>query len=172
MRPLIESEIRASFVNASESDLARLVVPDLRAIEWADRDFLGWIDPSSPQRGCMVMDYADDVVGLVLRVPGPSSGRVRGSMCNLCHTIHGRGGVRLMTAPRAGKAGLAHNMVGTYMCADLDCSLYVRGLKTLEHAQIPEIPSNVPFRVRRLNRRLNDFVARVLAPQPEHALEG
>lgn len=167
MRTLSESEIRASFVNAREAELERLALPSLREIDWHELDYLGWVDPATPQRGCMVLDYADDVVGIMLRVPAQSGQRPRGTMCNLCHSIHGRGGVRLMTAPRAGQAGLEHNMVGTYICADLACSLYVRGLKSLDHGQLPEIPTNVSFRVRRLNRRLNDFVARVLAPQPQ-----
>ena len=34
-----------------------------------------------------------------------------------------------MVAPRAGKAGQQGNTVGTYICSDLACSLYVRGKK-------------------------------------------
>ena len=34
-----------------------------------------------------------------------------------------------MVARRAGRAGLNHNTVGTYICADLACSLYLRGLR-------------------------------------------
>jgi hypothetical protein len=37
------------------------------------------------------------------------------------------GGVSLLVAPRAGKAGQQGNSVGAYMCSDLACSLYVRG---------------------------------------------
>lgn len=39
------------------------------------------------------------------------------------------GGISLMVAPKAGKAGQQGNTVGTYMCSDLACSLYVRGKK-------------------------------------------
>jgi hypothetical protein len=34
-----------------------------------------------------------------------------------------------MTARKAGRSGQQGNSVGAYICADLDCSLYVRGKK-------------------------------------------
>jgi hypothetical protein len=34
-----------------------------------------------------------------------------------------------MVAPRTGKAGQQGNSVGAYMCGDLACSLYTRGMK-------------------------------------------
>ena len=34
-----------------------------------------------------------------------------------------------MVAPRVGKAGQQGNSVGTYLCTDLACSLYLRGKK-------------------------------------------
>ena len=49
-------------------------------------------------------------------------------MCSMCLTTHS-GGVSLMVAPKAGKAGQQGNSVGTYICTDLACSLYVRGKK-------------------------------------------
>src|SRR5690606_25182361 len=54
------------------------------------------------------------------------------SMCSLCLTTHPRGGVSLMTARKAGAAGREGNSVGAYMCTDLACSLYLRGLKVPE----------------------------------------
>ncbi|GIH94147.1 hypothetical protein Psi01_47770 [Planobispora siamensis] len=51
------------------------------------------------------------------------------SMCSLCLTVRTGGGVALMTAPRTGEAGRQGNSVGEYLCADLACSLYVRGRK-------------------------------------------
>ena len=49
-------------------------------------------------------------------------------MCSLCLTTHS-GGVSLMVAPKAGRAGQQGNSVGAYICDDLACSLYVRGKK-------------------------------------------
>jgi hypothetical protein len=39
------------------------------------------------------------------------------------------GGVTLMTARRAGPDGRQGNSVGQYLCTDLACSLYARGLR-------------------------------------------
>jgi hypothetical protein len=39
------------------------------------------------------------------------------------------GGVTLMTARRAGPPGRQGNSVGQYLCTDLACSLYARGLR-------------------------------------------
>jgi hypothetical protein len=67
----------------------------------------------------------------------------------------------LFAARRAGSAGRAGNTVGTYICADLACSLYVRGLRD------PEVPQGetvgTEIRVDRLGQRLDSFVGRVLA---------
>lgn len=167
MRELAAAEIRGSIVNATDAELERLGLPDLASIPWEALDFLGWVDPAIPSRGYLVMDYADAVVGIALRIPvGGGSQRPRRCMCNLCHTVHGRDGVKLVTAPVAGEAGRHHNMVGTYVCADLRCSLYVRGLLPTERfAQLPE-SVRTQQRIARLRERLNAFVARVLAPRP------
>jgi hypothetical protein len=53
-------------------------------------------------------------------------------MCSLCLTTHSGGGVSLMTARKAGKSGQLGNSVGSYLCADLACSLYLRGKKDVE----------------------------------------
>lgn len=43
----------------------------------------------------------------------------------------GDDGVSLMTARKAGAAGREGDSVGIYVCADLACSLYVRGKRDL-----------------------------------------
>lgn len=170
MRALSEVEIRASFVNAPLAELTRMTLPDLDSVPWEDLDFLGWIDRSGPHRGWLVCDYDDGLVGLLLRMPTDARAPRR-TMCNICRSVHGRGGVRLASAPRIGAAGLRHNMVGTYICADLACSLYARGLKPLQgFAQLPE-SLRTERRIEGVRNRLNAFVARVLAPQPEFVLD-
>ena len=47
-------------------------------------------------------------------------------MCALCRSTHSGGGVALFVARRAGAAGRNDNTVGTYICADLACSMYAR----------------------------------------------
>ncbi|MDR7274007.1 FBP domain-containing protein [Catenuloplanes atrovinosus] len=127
MRPLTESEIRAAFVNCSKGEAARLSVPrDLATRPWDDLDFLGWRDPKAPERAYLVVP-GDPPIALALRYPVPSPARTaRRGLCSLCLTTHD-GGVPLMVAPKAGKAGRQGDSVGTYICGDLACSLYVRG---------------------------------------------
>ena len=128
MRPLTESEIRAAFVNCSKGDATRLSVPrDLATRPWDDLDFLGWHDPRAPERACLAVPSGDRLVAVVLRLPSSSPARTaRHGICSLCLTTHD-GGVPLMVAPKAGRAGRQGDSVGTYICADLACSLYVRG---------------------------------------------
>lgn len=129
MRPVIEREIRASFVNCTQGETKRLAVPrDLAARPWADLDFLGWRDPAAPDRAYLVTETGAGLVGIALR-RAAASGRARRSMCTLCLTTHPGDGVSLMTARRAGRAGQQGNSVGALICTDLDCSLYLRGKK-------------------------------------------
>jgi hypothetical protein len=130
MRPVTEREIRASFVNCTKGEAKRLAVPrDLATRPWDDLDFLGWCDPASPQRAYLVAEAGDGLVGVALRLASSHTGRVRRSMCSLCLTTHTGGGVSLMTARKAGRNGQQGNSVGSYLCADLACSLYLRGKK-------------------------------------------
>ncbi|MFC0003568.1 FBP domain-containing protein [Micromonospora siamensis] len=127
MEPLTEPEIRAAFVNCTKGEAKRLAVPrDLAQRPWADLDFLGWRDQQAPDRAYLVVRVADVPRGVALRSPRPVPGQVRRGMCSMCLTTHS-GGVPLMVARKAGSAGQQGNSVGTYICADLACSLYVRG---------------------------------------------
>ncbi|MER8030004.1 FBP domain-containing protein [Streptomyces bauhiniae] len=133
MRPLTEQNIRASFVNCSKGDAKRLAVPrDLGERPWDDLDFLGWRDPGAPDRSYLVLERGTGLVGIALRHPTVRRGFQHRSMCSVCLTTHRGGGVSLMTARKAGAAGREGNSAGVYMCADLACSLYVRGKKVPE----------------------------------------
>jgi hypothetical protein len=68
--------------------------------------------------------------------------------------------VVLMVAPRSGKAGQNGDSVGTYMCADLQCSLYVRGKKVSDQGRMPESLS-LEQQVDRLTGNLATFLRRV-----------
>jgi hypothetical protein len=160
MSPLTEPEVRASFVNCSKGEARRLHVPrDLSDRRWEDLDFLGWRDPQSPARAYLVAERDGGLVGVVLRAPEARGGQVRRSMCSLCLTLHS-GGVSLMVAPRAGKAGQQGHSVGTYVCADLACSLYVRGKRDTGTPRMHETLT-LDERVARLRGNLAGFVARV-----------
>ncbi|GLW01104.1 FBP domain-containing protein [Streptomyces lavendulae] len=129
MEPLSEIQIRSSFVNCTKGEAARLRLPlDFAELPWQDLDFLGWVDPGAPLRAHLVLPREGGPVGISLRVP--SVGRtsaVKSSLCQICLTGHASSGVTLLAAPLAGARGREGNTVGTYICADLACSLYVRG---------------------------------------------
>lgn len=157
MGPLSASEIRASMVNLSRTKAAAMTVPAVAEVDWENRDFFGWRDAKAPLRAYLVTDYDDRLVGVSLRVPG-TRGRSSSAMCNLCHSAQPGDAVLLFSAARVGRAG---DSVGTYICADLACSLYLRGLLPLEVKYGQGTP--LEERVADLRRRVSGFVGAVLA---------
>ncbi|MGM7679984.1 FBP domain-containing protein [Microbacterium sp. A94] len=159
MRALTESEVRASFINATEDELALIEMPhDFLLIDWEFHDFLAWRDPASSKRGCVVIQTDQGVTGIVLRPNDP--GRTRSGMCNICHTMQPGNQVALFTARRSGAAGHRGDSVGTYICADLSCHESVR----LAHPLAPNevrAEGQVDFRLDGTRRRMERLVARV-----------
>jgi hypothetical protein len=131
VKPLSEEEIRRSFVNCSKGEAQRLAVPrELAGTDWENLDFLGWHDPGAPERAYLVAERDGDLTGVALRAaPAGKRSFTSRTMCSLCLTTRTAGGVALMTARRAGAAGRQGNSVGQYLCTDLACSLYARGLR-------------------------------------------
>ncbi|WP_446037389.1 FBP domain-containing protein [Streptomyces sp. SID1143] len=130
MKPLTEQEIRSAFVNRTKGESKRLYVPrDLADRPWEDLDYLGWRDPRATDRAYLVtvLDGTPRAVALRSSANGGPA-QSRRSVCSLCLTTH-TAGAALMVAPKAGKAGQQGNSVGTYICSDLCCSLYLRGKK-------------------------------------------
>jgi hypothetical protein len=160
MEPVIEREIRASFVNCSKGDAKRLRVPrDLDERPWDHLDFLGWTEPTLPGRCYLVAPQDDRLVGVALRHETGGFGKAQ--MCAICTTTHTGGGVVLMTASKAGEPGRRGNSVGTYMCADLACSLYARGRKTPALGNRYREALSPEEKVARLRTNLNAFIARL-----------
>ena len=162
MRALTSDQIRASFVNCTKGEAKRMTIPrDLDQVPWDDLDFFGWRDPSAPAVGSLVLLRGDDPVGITRRTGSERSASKKQSMCSLCITFHNSGDVALMVARRAGTRGREGNTIGAYMCADLACSLYARGLKKPVRVQ-PQETLSVEERVARLRLNLDAFVDRVL----------
>lgn len=166
MEPLSEKQIRASFVNCTKGEAARLRLPlEFAELPWDDLDFLGWVDPGAPLRAHLVLPREQGPLGISLRVPsaGPTSA-VRSSLCQICLTGHASSGVTLLVAPLAGPRGRQGNTVGTYVCADLACPLYLRGKRRpkLRSVQYEE-SLTLDERLARMSANLNAFAAKVTA---------
>jgi len=160
MKSVTADDIRTSFINASKGEAERVAIPrDLAERPWGDLDFLGWRDPGAPQRTYIVTERDGVLVGVALRsAPGTPS---RVGMCSLCLTTHPGDGVSLMTAHKTGDAGRKGDSVGTAICTDLACSLYVRHRKrTMLGGRLNETIS-VDEQIRRLRRNLLSFIASV-----------
>ena len=161
MEPLTEQEIRAAFVNCTKGEAKRLSVPrDLAERPWEDLDYLGWRDPQAPDRAYLVAVLDGRPTALALRGSAAGSWQARRSMCSLCLTTHS-GGVSLMVARRAGRAGQQGNSVGAYMCDDLACSLYVRGKKDAGAGARLHETLTLDEKIRRTVTNLAAFVAKV-----------
>ena len=162
MQELTETQIRTSFVNATKGESKRLALPkDLASRPWADLDFLGWRDPAAPQRAYLVASDGGSPTGVALRLADSSAGRRRRNMCAVCLTTHPGDGVALMTARRAGRSGQLGNSVGTYLCSDLACSLYLRGLRSAGPGARMQESLSLEDQVDRLLARLHVFLGSV-----------
>ncbi|GAA1713999.1 FBP domain-containing protein [Fodinicola feengrottensis] len=160
---MTEKEIRTSFVNCTKGEATRLAVPrDLAERPWDDLDFLGWRDPASTERAYLVTESGDGLVGVALRAARPT-GQRRQSMCSLCLTSHSGGGVSLMTARKAGRNGQQGNSVGSYVCSDLACSLYLRGKKPVGPGGRLNESLSLAEKVERTMSNLTGFLDRVTA---------
>jgi hypothetical protein len=129
-------------------------------LPWPSLDYLGWRDAKAPARAYIVVPRDSGLTGIALNTAATGKPRRGTGLCDLCHTAHQVTDVALFAARRAGAAGKAGNTVGTYICADLACSLYIRGLRELEVPQGETVPPEV--RAERLGGRLESFVSRVL----------
>ncbi len=162
MQPLTESDIRASLVNATSGDAARMTIPGLHETVWEDREYLGWRDPRAMQRGYIVHWRDGQPIGIALRAAETRMSRGISAMCSLCRTPQPADQVSLFTAPRAGEAGRNGNTVGTYICADLACSLTIR-IAPPAHDMQPDPAEIIERRIATLRTRLGAFTDNVLA---------
>ena len=162
VKPLNEADIRSSIVNASQGEIKRMPLPGLHEVLWHDREYLGWRDHKSPQKGYLVHWGPDELpVGIVLRA---ASGSIRSgisAMCSLCRTPQPSDQVALFSAARAGQAGRDGNTVGTYICADLACSLIIRIVPPPSLMQ-PDPAEMVAKRAHGLLARVTSFTADIM----------
>ncbi|AOS62080.1 FBP domain-containing protein [Actinoalloteichus hymeniacidonis] len=162
MQPLSQDEIRRSFVNCSKGEAKSLSLPaKFETIDWDNRDFLGWRDPKARDRAYLVAMLVNGPVGLALRAAPERRSAMRSNMCAFCQVTHSLTGIALFSARRAGAAGRHGNTVGTYACADLACSLYLRGKRKPELRQTKESLTEQET-IDRMLGNLDNFVEQAL----------
>jgi hypothetical protein len=162
MRALTATEIAESFVNCTRGELKSMTpIRGLADVDWEVREFLAWRDPKAPARAYLVTERDGQALGVELRATTGGGPRRGSALCDLCHTAHPADSVGLFVAKKAGPKGRDNNTVGTYICADLACPLYVRKLRPVT---LPQGETATPEeRAARLQRRLDAFLDRVLA---------
>ncbi|SFX79860.1 FBP domain-containing protein (plasmid) [Streptomyces atratus] len=131
MKPLTAREIRTASVNCTKGEAKRLSIPhDLAERPWDDLDFLGWRDPQAPGRAYLATELDGRPTALALRCSSATSWQTRRSMCSMCMTVH-TGGVSLMVAAKAGRAGQQGNSVGAYIWAPMSTEFVVANARLL-----------------------------------------
>ncbi|MCU1468931.1 MAG: hypothetical protein JWQ39_80 [Glaciihabitans sp.] len=161
MESLTEDQIRASFVNASSDVINRMPLPGLHETVWGEREYLGWLDPTFPQRGYIVYWRDGTPFGMVLRSASSTMSRGISAMCSLCRTHQPGSQVSLFTVPKAGQAGRDGNTIGTYICSDLACSMIIR-IVPPPSAFLPDPSEVVSDRTSGLLARLDNFTKDLL----------
>lgn len=162
MRPLNSTEIQNSFVNASRSESAKIVLPkDLDSIVWDQLDYLGWRDPKLPLRGYLVALKDDQAIGVVLRAPDGTfkSGKI---LCELCRDVFSKLDVYMWVAKKSGAAGKRGDTSGTLICANFDCSQNVR-VAPPKTDMYPDPQVIVDREIAGLQERAARFVSRIAA---------
>lgn len=154
MQELSPDDIRGSFVNATKGEAGRVPLPGLHEVIWEEREYLGWRDQQSHQRGYLVHWVDDRPVGLVLRASEFSLNPGIAAMCSWCRITRRSDEITLFSAARAGEAGREGNTIGTYVCDDLACSHLIRILPPPHPLQDPQ---------ELLQSRIDGLVTRVQA---------
>ena len=128
---------------------------------WDDREFLGWRDPQAARRGYIVSWIDDRAVGIVVRSAGGSLRPGIAAMCSFCHSPQPATQVRLFSAARAGESGRNGNTIGTYICADLACSIMIRIFPGMSELRLMR-DELIERRSTGLTSRVEAFTARIL----------
>lgn len=126
MRPLTDSLIRSSFVNASRREVKEMVLPDgLESIDWEALDYFGWRDPKFARRAYAVLPLPGGELAGVLLKRAEAAPRSR-AMCGWCQDVRLPNDVVFYSARRVGDAGRRGATVGVLLCEDFQCSRNVR----------------------------------------------
>lgn len=160
MQQLSPEDIRGSFINSTKGEAGRIPLPGLHEVIWEEREYLGWRDQQSPQRGYLVHWVGDEPVGLMLRASEFSLNPGIAAMCSWCRITRRSDEITLFSAPRAGQAGRDGNTIGTYVCDDLACSHMIRLLPPAAPLQDPQ--ELLAARIDGLVSRVQGFTAELM----------
>ena len=158
MQSIDETTIRASFVNASKSELKDMSLPDLGEVNWERLDYLGWRDRKIASRAYIAVPTDDGLVCVMLK-QAEASTRSR-AQCSWCQDVTLPNDVALFTARRAGAAGRNGNVIGTLICANFECSSNVRKLPPMAYIGFDAEAARTE-RIVTLQIRAADFAAGV-----------
>ena len=125
-----------------------------------ERDYLGWRDPSAPQRGYLFIERAGTPTGIMLTTTRTRMTQGRAVMCEFCRLPRRFEQVALFTAPTTPRRG-AQSTIGTYLCVDLDCNARVNRLQPLTPLD-PPAEELVATRREQLAERSTAFITEVL----------
>lgn len=160
MHALDEARLRASFVNVSRRERAAIVIPDLDAVPWDDREYLGWRDPKQPLAGFVVAELDGEPVGVLLRQAERTP--TARAQCSWCADVQLPNDVVFFAARRAGAAGRRGDSVGSLVCAGFECPVNVRRRPPLAYEGFDR-DAEIVRRIGVLRQHVTDFVARVAA---------
>ena len=160
MHALDEARVRASFVNVSRRERADMLLTDLPAVPWSERDYLGWRDPKHPLLGYVVAQLDVEIVGVLLRRSDRSPGAR--AQCSWCDDVQLPNEVAFFAARRSGAAGRRGDTLGTLVCAEFECSVNVRRRPPLAYPGFDR-DAEVDRRIAALRRHVGDFVRRLMA---------
>ncbi|MEA1263161.1 FBP domain-containing protein [Microbacterium sp. STF-2] len=164
MQPRSGRELRAALLNVSESVRRTVRVPKRLPLGWGEADYLGWRDPSAPQRGYIIIEESGRLKGIMLTHARLSARPSRAVMCALCRIPRRFEQVVLFTGTSEG-ADRSLSSRGSYLCADLDCNVRVNALRPSSPLE-PSPEELVAQRRAELRERSHAFVAEVLARAP------
>ena len=162
MLPLSTATIRATFVNASRKVVSDITLPPgFDELDWAQLDYLGWIDPKMKRRSYVVVPVDGVPVGIVLRQADASPRRR--AQCSWCRDVKLPNEVVLYSAQRAGAAGRNGDTVGILICEAFQCSVNVRKLPSMAYIGY-DVAAAREDRIAMLRTRSAGFVGEVIRP--------
>ncbi|MEI7990034.1 MAG: FBP domain-containing protein [Chloroflexota bacterium] len=130
MNQLSREAVTNAFSKKQQKDLK---IPDLDAIDWKNIDYLGWIHRSG-HLGYIVYEFDGKLIGIRLNVEKTLNDN-KYKICSLCLTQHLGNGTSLFTSPNPVRK---NEVTGDYLCANLNCGLYLRGIEKSEAIQLRE----------------------------------